>query len=111
MGNKKGETRVVTKSPCVNSDGRRRIQNCAPTTKLQSWKEWSRYKPDTKWAYLERAIEIPGAGAREGAVSRTDNTMRRTQGPGEISEIEGLPTGEESPEPNPGIETRREKRI
>ena len=61
-----------------------------------------------EWAYLDRALQAQGAGAWGRTVSRTDNTTIRTHEDGEIFEIEGLPIGEESSEPNPGV--RRQER-
>ena len=97
---------VETKSPFLNNDECRRLQN--HTSMIRN--DWLEYKPYMRWAYLGRELEAQGAGAREITVSRTDNTMSRMREPGEILEIGGFPIGDGSPEPGPGIERRGERR-
>ena len=70
----------------LNNDGWGRLQNPTPAI----WEDWLRYTPVMRWTYLDRALDLQGAGAWESTASRTDNAVRSTHGPVEILAIEVL---------------------
>ena len=65
---------------------------------------WLDYNPDMGWAYLDRAPEAQGGGARERTSPRADNASIRMPETVEILENDVLPIGDGSRAPIPGIE-------